>query len=166
LLPNFQATSAGVTPTKILLRITLNFNQPPINSNPCVSVIVATFSYLFLQWDNGNNVNSNSLNSNPGDTIYGNVTFLGESEQAYRLCQTDLTTGQSSCQRVDVEQNNNGGYKNYSIAYFVFEKPANCQDYPPDNQESAAFLVQAFLFYFRFSFSYSFLSATNCHQRR
>lgn len=62
------------------------------------------------------------------------MTFLGEDQQAYLICQTDLTTSQSSCQTVQVEQNSDGSYKNYSISYWVFEKVANCQDYPPDNK--------------------------------
>ena len=33
---------------------------------------------------------------------------------------------------IKIQKGKNGDYKNYSIAYFVFEKDAPCQDYPPD----------------------------------
>jgi len=33
---------------------------------------------------------------------------------------------------IKIQKSKNGGYKNYSIAYFVFEKDAPCADYPPD----------------------------------
>jgi len=33
-----------------------------------------------------------------------------------------------------VQQDGNGNYKNYTIAYVVYEKVADCVDYPPDGK--------------------------------
>ncbi len=33
---------------------------------------------------------------------------------------------------IKIQKDSKGNYKNYSIAYFPFEKTAPCGDYPPD----------------------------------
>jgi len=47
----------------------------------------------YFQWSNGYNSNSDSYNVSPGDLLYGKVTYLGDSQQAYFLSQNDTVTG-------------------------------------------------------------------------
>jgi hypothetical protein len=78
-------------------------------------------------------VNSRAHTTAPGDVLYGNVTFNEES-QSYTLVHTDLTDGWAVSTTIPVQRNSDGSFKNYTIAYFVFEKPANCAQYAPDGQ--------------------------------
>ena len=102
-----------------------------------------------LDWNTGGNSNSQQQPTSPGNVLHGQLTFLGESRQAYSLVQTDTTTGLSSSQTVPVpaegsssgsansgSSTSNGGggaYQNFSVIYFVFEKEAECNQYPPNN---------------------------------
>ena len=63
----------------------------------------------------------------PGDQLYGNVTYQPESN-SYKAVHTS-SDGWSVETTIPVQ-----GNKNYTIVYFVFEKAANCQQYPPEGE--------------------------------
>jgi len=88
----------------------------------------------YYQWSNGYNQNSNQQPANAGDTLHGQLTYLGDTQNAYKLVQTDVTTGATSTQNIPVQQHSSGAYKQYTQLYFVYEKVANCNQYPPDGK--------------------------------
>lgn len=93
-----------------------------------------SFYTEYFQWSPENNVNSNSYNTQAGNRLRGEMTFLGESAQAYKITQTDLNQGITSSQVVPVQTDSNGNYKKYTVLYAVFEKYAECYQYPPSGQ--------------------------------
>jgi len=52
---------------------------------------------------------------------------------SYVVKHTNMNDGWSVTTTIPV-QKDGFSYKNYTIAYFVFEKEWNCQVYPPDGQ--------------------------------
>jgi len=88
----------------------------------------------YYQWSDGYNSNSEAQSANPGDTLLGRITYMGDGQQAYKIIQTDTTSQVSSSQVQPVQQDGNGVYKNYTIAYVVYEKVNDCNEYPPDGQ--------------------------------
>lgn len=86
----------------------------------------------YFQWSPENNIDSTQHSVNSGDTLHAVIEYIGN--QQYRISQTDTTLGKSSSMVVPVQQSSNGGYKNYSIFYIVFEKVADCSDYPPNQK--------------------------------
>ena len=88
----------------------------------------------YFQWSPEYNSNSQAYSTQAGNKLRGEMTFLGESAQAYRIVQTDLNTGLSSSQVVGVQKDDQGNYKKYTWLYFVFEKYAQCYEYPPDQK--------------------------------
>jgi hypothetical protein len=107
----------------------LNLLQPV---NPWMGTSWAMYTEYY-QWSPSYNQNSQSHQVNAGDILHGTVTFNGEDQQSYTLTQTDLTTGKTSQQTIPV-QKKNGVHKNYTVQYVVYEKVAQCYQYPPDNQ--------------------------------
>lgn len=94
-----------------------------------------SFYTEYYQWSPSNNQDSNQRSCNAGDLLHGQVTYNGDSKQSYNLIQTDVTqSSKSSSMTIPVQQDNNGNYKNFSILYVVYEKVADCGDYPPDGQ--------------------------------
>ncbi|KEG14064.1 hypothetical protein DQ04_00641080 [Trypanosoma grayi] len=84
----------------------------------------------YYQWSPTENINSNFRGTVAGHTLYGSLTYNGD--QTYTLMQRDLNTGDYSTMQIPVQKYANGTYKNYTIPYIVYEKVADCQDYPPD----------------------------------
>eukprot|EP01123_Difflugia_compressa_P000853 TRINITY_DN10987_c0_g1_i1.p1 TRINITY_DN10987_c0_g1~~TRINITY_DN10987_c0_g1_i1.p1 ORF type:complete len:229 (-),score=43.20 TRINITY_DN10987_c0_g1_i1:20-706(-) len=88
----------------------------------------------YFQWNPINNINSDSHTVQPGDILFGSITF-NENNQSYTLLHTDLTDGWSVSTNIGVQQNNDGTFKNYTIIYFVMEKSEwDCDQYPPDGK--------------------------------
>eukprot|EP01127_Copromyxa_protea_P002191 TRINITY_DN12081_c0_g1_i1.p1 TRINITY_DN12081_c0_g1~~TRINITY_DN12081_c0_g1_i1.p1 ORF type:complete len:222 (-),score=43.28 TRINITY_DN12081_c0_g1_i1:21-686(-) len=86
----------------------------------------------YYQWSDGYNRNSDSVAVNAGDTLWGQLTYLGDDKQSYKLSNTDLTTSKSSGMTIPVQKDSNGHFKKYTILYIVYEKVAECSEYPPD----------------------------------
>jgi len=85
----------------------------------------------FLLQSPESNFNSDSHDVRPGDTLYGNVTFNPD-RQSYTIYHSS-SDGWSVTNEIPVQQDRSGVYKNYTIFYVVYEKVANCDQYPPDN---------------------------------
>lgn len=84
----------------------------------------------YFQWLPEHNENSRSGTVKPGDVLYGNVTLSadGKSYTAYH----SSSNGFSVSMTIPIQADNSGKLKDYTIAYFVFEKAANCAQYPPE----------------------------------
>lgn len=63
--------------------------------------------------------------------LYGNITF-DEAAQEY-IVHHSSSDGWSVTSTIKVQTHPGGLHKNYTIAYFVFEKVAKCSQYPPNN---------------------------------
>jgi hypothetical protein len=87
----------------------------------------------YFQWSPENNINSDSHVVQPGDELFGSVTF-NPSKQSYTVFHSDNNDGWNVTFEIPVQRDNNGQYKKYTIAYIVFEKVNDCDQYPPDNQ--------------------------------
>lgn len=107
----------------------LNLIQPV---NPWVGDSWQIYNEYF-QWSPENNIDSDSTTVNPGDVLYGSVTYVPENN-TYTIYHSDLNSGWSVYTSIPIQQDNNGNYKNYTIAYIVYEKDADCNQYPPDGQ--------------------------------
>jgi len=68
-----------------------------------------------------------------GDVLFGSVSF-NEANQTYTMYHSDLNITWSVVSNIEVQKQDNGDYKNFTIAYFVFEKVWACPQYPPNNQ--------------------------------
>lgn len=88
----------------------------------------------YFQWSPVNNQDSQQMSTSAGNQLHGEVTFQGASAQSYKLSQTDKTASQTSSMTIPVQQNSAGGYKNYTVMYIVFEKVAQCWQYPPNGK--------------------------------
>jgi hypothetical protein len=78
------------------------------------------------------NQNSNSHKVTPGMELYGSITY-DAATNSYDVYHNS-SDGWEVHMPIKIQRDSKtGGYKNYSIAYFVFEKTAPCGDYPPDN---------------------------------
>jgi len=106
----------------------LNLIQPV---NPWFGSSWSAYTEYF-QWSPENNVNSKQFGVQAGDLMRGQIVYNGD--QSYTITQTDTTTGGTSSQVVKVQKKSNGEHKNYTILYIVYEKVANCGDYPPDEE--------------------------------
>ncbi|ETO22589.1 hypothetical protein RFI_14603 [Reticulomyxa filosa] len=125
----------------------LNLIQPV---NPWVSLASNHWEIYneYYQWDPTYNYDSKASDVSAGDVIYGSVTYNGDSAQSYTMYHKDITTGWSVSSTIDVQKQSNGQlpkptnsnhnhkkqYKQYTIAYFVFEKEARCDQYPPNDE--------------------------------
>lgn len=108
----------------------LNLIQPV---NPWMGDSWSFYTEVFT-WSPESNSNSQSYPTQAGNRLRGQMTFLGETQQAYRVVQTDLNTGSESSQVYHVQQEENGDYKKFTWLYTVFEKYAQCSDYPPSGK--------------------------------
>eukprot|EP00475_Leptophrys_vorax_P017552 TRINITY_DN2418_c0_g1_i1.p1 TRINITY_DN2418_c0_g1~~TRINITY_DN2418_c0_g1_i1.p1 ORF type:complete len:275 (+),score=69.42 TRINITY_DN2418_c0_g1_i1:108-932(+) len=107
----------------------LNLIQPV---NPWVGDHWEIYNEYF-QWSPENNINSDSHTVQPGDILFGSVKF-NEGAQTYTVYHSDLNDSWSVSTDIPVQQTYSGDYKNFTIAYVVFEKDAYCSQYPPDNE--------------------------------
>lgn len=129
-LNNPQVTGAFFSPWfGIETSDNLNLFQPV---NPWVGNSWEIYNEYF-QWQPTHNQNSNAHTVQPGDILYGKVTY-DEKTNSYTAVHTDLTDGWSVSTTIPVQQDQNGQSKNYTILYFVFEKEWPCDMYPTDNK--------------------------------
>jgi len=105
----------------------LNLIQPV---NPWVGDSWQIYNEYF-QWSPEYNYNSDSQTVSPGDVLFGSVTYVAENN-TYTIYHSDMTTGWSVTSSIPIQTDNSGNYKNYTIAYVVYEKDAECNQYPPD----------------------------------
>eukprot|EP00759_Apiculatamorpha_spiralis_P020509 PhF_6_TR25827/c0_g1_i1/m.36472 len=87
----------------------------------------------YYQWSPSKNSNSHQYGVNAGDSLLGQITYNGDSKQSYTLSQNDKASGRNSTQTIGVQQKG-GQYKNYTIMYVVYEKVADCSEYPPEGR--------------------------------
>jgi len=107
----------------------LNLIQPV---NPWVGDSWEIYNEYF-QWEPEYNYNSDSNTVQAGDVLFGSVKYDAKS-QSYIVYHSDMTSGWSVTSTIQIQQDDNGNYKNYTIAYFVMEKEWDCSQYPPNNQ--------------------------------
>ena len=81
-----------------------------------------------FQWSPTRNSNSRQHSVEAGQTLFGSIEYLEDSD-SYNLTQTIVETGVTSQQVIKCQ---NG--KKYTVPYVVFEKTFACGDYPPDEQ--------------------------------
>ena len=86
----------------------------------------------YFQWSPTHNVDSTSYGTQTGNMLHGEIIFNGANEQSYTVRQTDKTQGVTSQMTIPVQKDMYGQYKNYTVLYVVFEKIAQCNEYPPD----------------------------------
>eukprot|EP01102_Stenamoeba_stenopodia_P001636 TRINITY_DN11478_c0_g1_i1.p1 TRINITY_DN11478_c0_g1~~TRINITY_DN11478_c0_g1_i1.p1 ORF type:complete len:252 (+),score=67.06 TRINITY_DN11478_c0_g1_i1:50-757(+) len=87
----------------------------------------------YFQWFPVHNTNSNAHKVQPGDVIFGSVTY-NPADHSYTCYISDLNDGWSVSTNFPVQKTFEGEYKNYTIVYVVFEHPANCDQFPPNDQ--------------------------------
>jgi len=88
----------------------------------------------YFQWSPEYNYNSKSNAVNPGDLLFGSVSY-NNITQAYDMYHSDMNSGWSVNSSIPIQKDNNGNYKQFTIAYFVMEKSEwYCSQYPPDNK--------------------------------
>ena len=88
----------------------------------------------YFQWSPTHNENSNQIDVNPGDVLHGVVTF-DEQAQKYTAVHTNTKSGKSITKSIDVQKNDNGSFKEYTMMYIVFEKEcASCNQYPSNDK--------------------------------
>jgi hypothetical protein len=67
----------------------------------------------------------------PGDELFGSITYRPQTN-SYDVYHNS-SDGWSVTMNIPIQKDRaTNNFKNYSIAYFVFEKTAPCGDYPPD----------------------------------
>jgi hypothetical protein len=86
----------------------------------------------YFQWSPESNKNSAAHVVDAGDILYGSVT-LNDTDHSYMLYHKDETSGWSVNMSIPIQMKGTA-YKNYTIAYIVYEKVCPCADYPPDNE--------------------------------
>ena len=84
----------------------------------------------YFQWSPEHNENSASHNVKAGDELYGSITYRADTD-SYDVYHKSLADNWDVTMNIPV-QKVKGVSKNYTIAYFVYEKVAPCGDYPPD----------------------------------
>lgn len=82
----------------------------------------------YFQWSPTHNSNSAQRSVEAGQTLFGSIEYLAESD-SYNLTQTVVETGVTSQQIVKCQ---NG--KKYTVPYVVYEKTWACHSYPPDEK--------------------------------
>jgi len=108
----------------------LNLIQPV---NPWMGSSWSIYNEYF-QWKPVHNENSASHTVQVGDLLYGSVDFNAGNE-SYTVYHSDLDDGWSVTSNIKVQREEKGHiYKNYTIVYFVFEKVANCDQYPSNGE--------------------------------
>ena len=89
-----------------------------------------SFPLRYFQWSPENNINSKQHDVAPGDELYGSITYEPASNSY--VIYHNSSDGWSVSTPIPIQRDARGGYKNYSIAYFVYEKVAPCGDYGAD----------------------------------
>merc|ERR1719231_508378 len=86
----------------------------------------------YFQWRPTHNEDSDQHTVNPGDVLHG-VVVLNEQTKSYDVTHTNINSGWSVQHSVAIQRE---GFhlKNYTIAYIVFEKEAECHEYPPNGE--------------------------------
>jgi len=84
----------------------------------------------YYQWEPTYNFDSDMHVVQPGDVLFGSVRY-SPGNNSYVVFHADLNDGWGVYSTIPI-QFWNGGYKNYTLAYFVMEKVWNCNQYPPD----------------------------------
>ena len=64
--------------------------------------------------------------------LYGSITL--RPDNSYDIYHKNLADGWDVTLNIPIQKGPNGLPKNYSVIYFVYEKVAPCQDYPPDGE--------------------------------
>ena len=80
----------------------------------------------YYQWVPSHNENSAQHSVQPGDELFGSITYDPANNQY--LVYHNSSDGWEITMPIKIQKGGNGDYKNYSIAYFVFEKTAPCGD--------------------------------------
>eukprot|EP01084_Bolivina_argentea_P320400 555908_1 len=84
----------------------------------------------YFQWHPSHDTQSKTVSTSSGDVIYSWIKYT---TNAYLMHVENTRTKQYVETTIPVQEQN-GKYKKYTIAYFVFEHPCNeCSQYPPDN---------------------------------
>eukprot|EP00999_Lentomonas_sp_LEN2_P000409 NODE_1410_length_870_cov_127.752355_g1364_i0.p1 GENE.NODE_1410_length_870_cov_127.752355_g1364_i0~~NODE_1410_length_870_cov_127.752355_g1364_i0.p1 ORF type:complete len:252 (+),score=57.71 NODE_1410_length_870_cov_127.752355_g1364_i0:61-816(+) len=88
----------------------------------------------YFQWSPVHNYDSAQHSSSPGDVLFGSCRF-DSGNQSYSVYHKDQNNGWSVTSNIPVQRSSGGGHKNFTIAYFVFEKVMfSCRQYPPNNE--------------------------------
>lgn len=88
----------------------------------------------YFQWSPEHNYNSEAHTVKAGDLLYGSVDF-NANNQSYSVYHSDVDDGWSVTSNIRVQRTERGHiYKNYTIVYFVFEKVAQCSQYPANGE--------------------------------
>jgi Peptidase A4 family len=74
----------------------------------------------YYQWSPENNINSKQHNVNPGDILYGSLTYVPAKNEM--VIYHNSSDGWEVTTPIPIQRAANGEYKNYSIGYFVYEK--------------------------------------------
>lgn len=85
----------------------------------------------YYQWVPEYNYDSSMHNVSPGDVLHGVLTY-NANNNSYTITHTNMNDGWSVTSVIPIQKAKSGGYKQYTIMYVVFEKPANCDQYPPE----------------------------------
>jgi len=85
----------------------------------------------YYQWSPEYNYDSDSNNVNPGDVLWGRVDYE-PTNSSYNIIHTNLNSGWSVTSSIPIQTDDSGQPKNFNITYIVFEKDADCAQYPPD----------------------------------
>lgn len=86
----------------------------------------------YFQWSPESNYNSESHTVKAGDIVYGSVDYVA-ANNSYTITHSSMSDGWSVASSIPI-QKKNGAYKIFNIIYFVFEKVAKCDQYPPNNE--------------------------------
>lgn len=95
-----------------------------------------SFYTEYFQWSPEDNSNSQSVPTTSGHKLKGSITWNGNQAQSYTILQRDTNDQTHSTQTINVQRDQAGQHKNYTILYVVFEKVAQCPDYPPNEKIS------------------------------
>lgn len=87
----------------------------------------------YYQWSPEYNFDSDSTSVTSGDKLHGEIQ-LNSDGQGYTVRNFDITSGWSVNSSVPIQANSDGSLKTFTIAYVVFEKVADCSEYPPDGK--------------------------------
>ncbi len=88
----------------------------------------------YFQWSPENNVDSDQHTCQPGDVLHGVVTY-SPSDNSYNMVHTNVNDGWSVTTKIPIQTDpSSGALKNYTIVYIVYEKDADCNQYPADGQ--------------------------------
>jgi len=88
----------------------------------------------YFQWSPENNINSASHDVNAGDILFGSVTYVA-ANNSYVIYHSDMTDGWSVSTSIPIQKDSKTGQpKLYTIAYIVYEKVWDCNQYPPDGE--------------------------------